>query len=191
MTLRIFIKIFGLALLEPVLDQNLYYVGNKLTSASFSSALVNILPAITFIMAIVLRMEKLLLSEIVNHGKLVSDEMIINLLSKRLEEGEGKGELGFILDGFPRTIRQAEILEGVTDIDLVINLKLREEALLAKCVGRRKRSQCGGNFNVSFFNDPDNMEHLKRIVEEMQKQVAAAGAIRTKEENDLEFGRIM
>ncbi|XP_062227087.1 probable adenylate kinase 6, chloroplastic isoform X1 [Phragmites australis] len=89
------------------------------------------------------------LAEIVNNGKLVSDEIIINLLSKRLEEGEEKGELGFILDGFPRTIRQAEILEGVTDIDLVINLKLREEALLAKCLGRRMCSQCGGNFNVA------------------------------------------
>ncbi|CAN6236624.1 unnamed protein product [Urochloa humidicola] len=89
------------------------------------------------------------LAEIVNHGKLVSDEIVINLLSRRLEEGEEKGELGFILDGFPRTIRQAEILEGVTDIDLVINLKLREEALLAKCLGRRMCSQCGGNFNVA------------------------------------------
>lgn len=47
------------------------------------------------------------LSEIVNQGKLVSDEIIINLLSKRLEAGESKGELGFILDGFPRTMRQA------------------------------------------------------------------------------------
>lgn len=47
------------------------------------------------------------LSEIVNQGKLVSDEIIINLLSKRLEAGESKGETGFILDGFPRTIRQA------------------------------------------------------------------------------------
>lgn len=47
------------------------------------------------------------LSEIVNQGKLVSDEIIINLLSKRLEAGEAKGELGFILDGFPRTMRQA------------------------------------------------------------------------------------
>ncbi|AQK47132.1 Adenylate kinase 1 chloroplastic [Zea mays] len=47
------------------------------------------------------------LAEIVNHGKLVSDEIIINLLSRRLEEGEEKGELGFILDGFPRTIGQA------------------------------------------------------------------------------------
>lgn len=47
------------------------------------------------------------LAEIVNQGKLVSDEIIIRLLSKRLEAGEAKGETGFILDGFPRTIRQA------------------------------------------------------------------------------------
>ncbi|PSS32620.1 adenylate kinase [Actinidia chinensis var. chinensis] len=89
------------------------------------------------------------LADIVNQGKLVSDEIIINLLSKRLEAGEAKGESGFILDGFPRTIRQAEILDGVTDIDLVINLKLREEALLAKCLGRRICSECGGNYNVA------------------------------------------
>ncbi|KAJ9684066.1 hypothetical protein PVL29_016521 [Vitis rotundifolia] len=89
------------------------------------------------------------LSEIVNQGKLVSDEIIINLLSKRLEAGESKGETGFILDGFPRTIRQAEILEDVTDIDLVVNLKLNEEALLTKCLGRRICSECGGNYNVA------------------------------------------
>jgi len=47
------------------------------------------------------------LSEIVNQGKLVSDEIIISLLSKRLESGEAKGDSGFILDGFPRTINQA------------------------------------------------------------------------------------
>ncbi|KAA8539376.1 hypothetical protein F0562_026068 [Nyssa sinensis] len=89
------------------------------------------------------------LAEIVNQGKLVPDEIIINLLSKHLEAGVAKGELGFILDGFPRTIRQAEILEGVTAIDLVINLKLREEVLLAKCLGRRICSECGGNYNVA------------------------------------------
>lgn len=47
------------------------------------------------------------LADIVNQGKLVSDEIIINLLSKRLEASAAKGETGFILDGFPRTIRQA------------------------------------------------------------------------------------
>ncbi|KAL5983174.1 hypothetical protein ACLOJK_017257 [Asimina triloba] len=89
------------------------------------------------------------LADIVDRGKLVSDEIIIRLLSKRLESGEAKGESGFILDGFPRTLRQAEILEEVTDIDLVVNLKLREDALLQKCLGRRICSQCGGNFNLT------------------------------------------
>lgn len=42
-----------------------------------------------------------------NQGQLVSDEIIIRLLSKRLEAGEAKGESGFILDGFPRTTKQA------------------------------------------------------------------------------------
>ncbi|GAB2300535.1 hypothetical protein Dimus_034575 [Dionaea muscipula] len=92
------------------------------------------------------------LAEIVNQGKLVSDEIIITLLSKRLEDGEAKGESGFILDGFPCTIRQVEILEGVTDIDLVVNLKLPEQALIEKCLGRRICSECGKNFNVASIN---------------------------------------
>lgn len=92
------------------------------------------------------------LAEIVNQGKLVSDEIIIRLLSKRLEAGEAKGETGFILDGFPRTIRQAEILDDVTDIDLVVNLKLPENVLLEKCLGRRICSECGKNFNVANIN---------------------------------------
>lgn len=92
------------------------------------------------------------LAEIVNQGKLLSDEIIIDLLSKRLESREVKGESGFILDGFPRTIRQAEILEGVLDIDLVVNLRLREEVLIEKCLGRRVCSQCGKNFNIASIN---------------------------------------
>ncbi|THG03769.1 hypothetical protein TEA_003744 [Camellia sinensis var. sinensis] len=92
------------------------------------------------------------LAEIVNQGKLVSDEIIIRLLSKRLEAGEAKGESGFILDGFPRTIRQAEILDEVTYIDLVVNLKLPENVLLEKCLGRRICSECGKNFNVASIN---------------------------------------
>ncbi|XP_030542505.1 adenylate kinase 1, chloroplastic [Rhodamnia argentea] len=92
------------------------------------------------------------LKEIVNQGKLVSDEIIISLLSKRLKAGEAQGESGFILDGFPRTTKQAEILERVTDIDLVVNLKLREDVLMEKCLGRRICGQCGKNFNVASIN---------------------------------------
>ncbi|XP_028551803.1 WAT1-related protein At1g44800-like [Dendrobium catenatum] len=54
----IFIKILALAILEPVLEQNFYCMGAKLTSASFASTLENIIPAITYLMALVLRTEK-------------------------------------------------------------------------------------------------------------------------------------
>ena len=53
--------------------------------------------------------------------------IIFGLLSKRLEEGYCRGETGFILDGIPRTTIQAEILDQIADIDLVLNLKCRDE----------------------------------------------------------------
>ncbi|KAI3504404.1 hypothetical protein L1887_25860 [Cichorium endivia] len=61
------------------------------------------------------------LQEVVNKGKSVSDEIVFNLLSKTPEAGESKGESGFILDGFPWTITQAEILDQATKIDLVVS----------------------------------------------------------------------
>ncbi|KAI4341819.1 hypothetical protein MLD38_026497 [Melastoma candidum] len=57
-TLPIFIKLMVLSLLEPVIDQNLYYRGIKNATATFAFALVNMLPAITFVMACILRLEK-------------------------------------------------------------------------------------------------------------------------------------
>jgi drug/metabolite transporter (DMT)-like permease len=58
MTLPIFLRILALGFLEPVLDQNLYNMGMKATSATFGAAIVNVLPAITFIMALIFRLEK-------------------------------------------------------------------------------------------------------------------------------------
>ncbi|KAF5932998.1 hypothetical protein HYC85_029169 [Camellia sinensis] len=66
----------------------------------------------------------------VNQGKLVPEEIIFGLLSKRLEDGYYKGETGFILDGIPRTQIQAEILDKLIDIDLVVNFKCTEDCLL-------------------------------------------------------------
>ncbi|KAM0905500.1 hypothetical protein ACQ4PT_017351 [Festuca glaucescens] len=63
MTLSLFCKVLALALLEPVLDQNFFYMGANSTSASFSSALTNILPAVTFVNAILLRMERINIRE--------------------------------------------------------------------------------------------------------------------------------
>ncbi|KAF7130483.1 hypothetical protein RHSIM_Rhsim10G0008200 [Rhododendron simsii] len=66
----------------------------------------------------------------VNQGKLVPEDIIFGLLSKRLEEGYSRGETGFILEGIPRTRIQAEILDQIADIDLVVNFKCMEDCLL-------------------------------------------------------------
>lgn len=66
LTLSVFLKVMLLGLLEPVIDQNLYYVGMKSTSATFAAATVNVLPALTFIMAIIFRMERVNLRQ--KHG---------------------------------------------------------------------------------------------------------------------------
>ncbi|KAG7017630.1 WAT1-related protein, partial [Cucurbita argyrosperma subsp. argyrosperma] len=58
-TFKIFVQLFVLALLGPVIDQNLYYLGLKMTSPTFSCAIGNMLPSMTFIMAVLCRMEKL------------------------------------------------------------------------------------------------------------------------------------
>ncbi|XP_077242645.1 WAT1-related protein At5g07050-like [Tasmannia lanceolata] len=59
MTFPIFLQIFVLGLLGPVIDQNFYYAGLKFTSPTFSCAMSNMLPAMTFVMAVIFRMEKL------------------------------------------------------------------------------------------------------------------------------------
>ncbi|KAI3409015.1 uncharacterized protein J3R85_019894 [Psidium guajava] len=71
----------------------------------------------------------------VNERKLVPEEVIFALLSRRLEEGYYRGETGFILEGIPRTRAQAEILDQFADIDLVLNFKSAEQDPLAKNLG--------------------------------------------------------
>ncbi|KAH0459900.1 hypothetical protein IEQ34_010563 [Dendrobium chrysotoxum] len=71
MTPRVFMKILAMALLEPVLDQNLYYVGTVFTSASFTAALVNILPAITFLMAFIIGIEKVKIKSKRSQAKII------------------------------------------------------------------------------------------------------------------------
>ncbi|KAG8389754.1 hypothetical protein BUALT_Bualt01G0011500 [Buddleja alternifolia] len=71
MTKSIFFKIMVLAFLEPVLDQNLYYVGMQYTSATFASATVNVLPAVTFIMAVIFRLEKVNLKKMYSLAKVI------------------------------------------------------------------------------------------------------------------------
>jgi len=82
-----------------------------------------------------------------SRGDLVPDEITIRVLKERLSRPDA--EKGFILDGFPRTIRQAEELEKITKIDVVILLNMPENILIEKLTARRVCSNCGANYNIA------------------------------------------
>ncbi|KAJ4830415.1 hypothetical protein Tsubulata_018092 [Turnera subulata] len=71
MTKSIFIKVLLLGLLEPTIDQNLYYTGMKYTSASFASAMCNVLPAFAFLMAWIFRLEKVNIKRMHSQAKIL------------------------------------------------------------------------------------------------------------------------
>ncbi|KAL8546984.1 hypothetical protein ACS0TY_006633 [Phlomoides rotata] len=70
-TFPVFMQIFILGLLGPVIDQNFYYAGLKLTSPTFSCAMSNMLPALTFIMAVIFRMEKVNIKKVIYQVKVI------------------------------------------------------------------------------------------------------------------------
>ncbi|KAJ7982396.1 WAT1-related protein [Quillaja saponaria] len=70
-TFKIFMQIFILALLGPVIDQNFYYAGLKFTSPTFSCAMSNMLPAMTFVLAVICRMEKINMKKVRCQAKVV------------------------------------------------------------------------------------------------------------------------
>lgn len=71
LTFSIFMQIFVLGLLGPVIDQNLYYIGLKLTSPTYACALSNLLPALTFVMALIFRMERVNIKKLRSQAKIV------------------------------------------------------------------------------------------------------------------------
>ncbi|KAF9688811.1 hypothetical protein SADUNF_Sadunf01G0026900 [Salix dunnii] len=76
-TFPVFMQIFALALLGPVIDQNFYYAGLKFTSPTFSCAMSNMLPAMTFVMAVIFRMEKLDVKKLRCQAKLVGTAVTV------------------------------------------------------------------------------------------------------------------
>jgi len=83
---------------------------------------------------------------IMDQGKLVPDEVTMGMLKNRLKQEDCKK--GFILDGVPRTINQAEMLKEITEIDYVINLDLPNEVIIERMGSRRTCKGCGAIFNV-------------------------------------------
>ena len=86
------------------------------------------------------------IKEYSDRGALVPDEIIIKLLAERLKEPDC--DRGFILDGFPRTIRQAEALEKIAKIDLVINLNVPDEIIITRLSNRLICRECGAIYNL-------------------------------------------
>jgi adenylate kinase len=91
-----------------------------------------------------------------DRGELVPDRVVIGIIAERLKEDDATG--GFILDGFPRTLPQAEALESIlTDlgrnIDHVVSIEVDEEELVDRLTGRRMCKGCGESFHV-LFNPP-------------------------------------
>ena len=86
-----------------------------------------------------------------NKGDLVPDQEIIDLVTERL--GHEDCSKGYLLDGFPRTLKQAEALETYEPLKLVVNVDLKKEYLLEKLLGRRMCPKCGSNWNVAHISD--------------------------------------
>jgi adenylate kinase len=82
-------------------------------------------------------------------GQLVPDEVVIGIIKDRLKEKDC--ENGFILDGFPRTIPQAQALEEANvNIDKVIDIEVSDEAITKRMSGRRVCSKCANSYHIEY-----------------------------------------
>ena len=97
--------------------------------------------------------------EYMNKGKLVPDKLVLEIAEARLMEEDCKH--GFLLDGFPRTVNQAEQLDRFLDerdlsVDKVLNIEVDKEALMTRLIGRRVCRNCGATYHV--INMPPEKE---------------------------------
>ena len=97
---------------------------------------------------------------VMDAGNLVTDEIVIGLIREKLEAGDAKG--GYIFDGFPRTLAQADALGELLDelgqsLDMVIELEVNDDVLVDRIVGRAKEAAAAGQS----VRADDNEESLK------------------------------
>lgn len=119
----------------------------------------------------------------IDAGQLVPDKVVIGIVEKRITEDDCKK--GFILDGFPRTVAQAEALAKNIEIDAVINISVPYSLILDRITGRRMCS-CGESYHISwgigdnctkcgaklYQRDDDKEETVKARIEVYDKQTA-------------------
>jgi len=86
---------------------------------------------------------------LIDRGELVPDDVILGMVKNRIQKEDCKN--GFLFDGFPRTIAQAEALENISAIDYVINIEVPVETLIRRISGRRMCADCGAGYHVSTY----------------------------------------
>lgn len=109
--------------------------------------------------------------EIMARGDLVPDEVVVGIVGDRIEQEDARR--GFILDGFPRTVAQAEALDHMLaqrgiKLDAVVELKVDEDALLARIANRAREAQARGEA----VRKDDNPEAFKIRLDAYRKQTA-------------------
>ena len=92
----------------------------------------------------------LLAKSYIDKGQLVPDEVTCKIVENRINKPDCKD--GYMLDGFPRTLVQAEALDKITKIDLVINIDVDFSLILGRICGRRVCKACGETYHTSKLN---------------------------------------
>lgn len=128
-----------------------------------------------------------------DRGALVADELVTRMMAERLTQPDAQA--GFILDGFPRTIQQAQDLQALLqgkkqELTAVINIEVPREMLIQRLTGRRGCPKCGANYNVNTNLKPkaeglcdrcgsalvtrsdDNEETIRKRLEVYEQQTA-------------------
>ena len=121
--------------------------------------------------------------EFIDKGQLVPDEVVVGIVADRIKQDDCKN--GFLLDGFPRTVAQADALGKLTDIDLVIDIEV-DFGVIAKRISGRRMCKCGETYHISTYKsdvcakcgdklyqrDDDNEETVNKRLDVYAKQTA-------------------
>ena len=118
-------------------------------------------------------------------GQLVPDAVVIAMVRERLAMDDCKN--GYLLDGFPRTVEQAEALDEIAAPDAMVNIAVSDELLLDRLTGRRVCGKCQGTFHISkiadekvcpvcggelFYREDDKPETIKKRLQVYHEQTA-------------------
>ncbi|KAL9648105.1 hypothetical protein ABK040_007470 [Willaertia magna] len=120
------------------------------------------------------------MNDYMSKGQLVPDELVIDLLVNRILSITGSSKKGFLLDGFPRTLIQAQKLDQISDkikLDLVVNLHQDEDIIIKKISSRRVCSNCGMNYNLAHIKSADGKLDMPPLLPKVEGVCDQCGAV--------------